>query len=502
MLLNRSNAICHLHKMYHCLNRQWYTLFLEDFLPPKNQLMTNRFFSVKFILGIGFLSLLAAFSCTDPITVGSDLLGGDRASIGYNGSLEIDLRTFADDSLRVFAEENNQSTDVALFGTIEDPIFGKTTANVYLIPDLPRLGGLIDIPSFAGVGSDTVSIDSIVLIFTTDTSFFYGNVTGNSFPYQVNELMGEVDLDQDIYSRQDFPINPVPVATGTFTPTSSLTFLHDTMFYDSILVRQVRVKFDDALVDKFIGDGSGLIYASDTAFRQFFNGLYLQSTGVSNSLLGLNAIEEQSFGRLGLYFYTSQNNRAQDIYRIPMNVAAPNYRFDRTSSLAETLIAEQVSTNQQGLIQGGGGLTARIEITNLDDFAGKVINNAELDIFLKDLEGYSYTTYPAAKEVALYYRNDDGLFSRIADAFTLSSNTSNANRLFFLGGDLETDAGTNQQLYRVALSAHLQDMIRGEAEPFIYVRVNPLDSDGGRSIIYGPESTEFPMKLKVAFTEF
>ena len=131
-----------------------------------------------------------------------------------------------------------------------------------------------------------------------------------------------------------------------------------------------------------------------------------------------------------------------------------------------------------------------------------MINNAELDIFLKDLEDYSYSAYPAAQEVALYYRTDDGLFSRIADAFTLASTSSDANRLFFLGGDLETDASTNRQVYRAALSVHLQDMIRGEVEPFIYIRVNPLDTDGGRSIIYGPEAAEFPMKLKVAFTEF
>lgn len=467
---------------------------------PKKQLMINRFFTAKLVSLLGMLSLLAIFSCTDPITVGSDLLGGDRASIGYNGSLEIDLRTFPDDSLRIFSEESNQSTDVALFGTIEEPIFGKTTNSLYLIPDLPRdFDGLTLPPSFAGNGSDTVTIDSIVLVLPLDTVFFYGSVTLNSFPYEVRELMGEIDIDQDIYTRDEFPVNATTVAAGEFFPTKAATFLHDTMFYDSILIRQVRVKLDQSMIDKFTLETDTSIYESDAAFRQFFNGLFLESTGVSNSLLGLDVDEN---GAIGLFFYTSQSNRAQDFYRMPLEVAAPNYLFDHTGSLAETLINEQVSTNEQGLIQGGGGLTARIEITNFDDFTDKVINNAELDIFLKDLEDYNYVAYPAAKEIALYYRNSDGLFSRIADAFTLSPNSSNANRLFFLGGDLEIDEATNRDVYRTTLSVHLQDIIRGNAEPFIYVRVNPLDSDGGRSIIYGPESTEFPMTLKVAFTEF
>ena len=466
--------------------------------------MINHSFTTRLTMALGVLSLLAIFSCTDPITVGSDLLSDDRASIGYNGNLEIDLRTIADDSLRVYIEENNQSTNYALFGTIEDPVFGKSNADIYLIPTLPRssTSGLILVPSFAGTGSDTINIDSVVIVLPIDTLISYGDVFNNSFAYTVKELSEFVDINQDIFSNAQFALQETAIASGEFTPSIEPSFLHDTTILDSILVRQVRIKLDQSVANKFLAEMDGSIYSSDSEFQAFFNGLFVESTTTSNSLLAINADENPRTSPLGLYFYTSQNNTNHSVFRIPFEVAVPNYTFDYTNSLAETLLDEQVSTNQQGLVQSLGGLTARIEITNLDDFTNRVINNAELDVFLKDLTDYNYDAYPAAGEIALYFRTSAGLYSRIFDAQTLVPNASVANRLFFLGGNLRTDETTNRQFYRTTLSAHLQEIIRGDAEPFIYLRVNPLDSDGGRSIIYGPESTEFPMRLKVAFTEF
>ncbi|MEM9836133.1 MAG: DUF4270 family protein [Bacteroidota bacterium] len=444
------------------------------------------------------LSLLVG-SCTDPITVGSELLEDDRASIGFNGSLDLDTRTLTEDSLRVFAATGNLRVTRSLFGSIEDPFFGRSKRSLYMIPDLPRsvTTGVIVPPPFAGGAADSVEIDSVVIVLPLDTSLFYGGVEAYPFPYQVNQIMDFVDVDLDVYTTQEWMLEPMPIGSGQIRPQKDPIFLHDTAKFDSILFSHVRITLDPVVADRFMAADS-MIYASDSVFRDFFPGLFIQPTGLTNSGLPINT---EITGAIGIFFYTSVNNRNPDFYRVPLEFATPQVLFDRTGSIAADQL-QQTINNEQVLLQGGAGLTVEVEVTNLDEFADKVINNAELEIFLQEVDNYRYGDYPAVQEIALYYRNSEGVLQEIGDATSLIPGSGNDTRNFFLGGVLETDEATNQQVYRSNLSVHLQDMVSGDVPPQFYVRVRPLDQEIGRSILFGPDAAEFPMKLKVAFTEF
>lgn len=464
--------------------------------------MQNTSFSYPSLFLAAILLLLSA--CVDPITVGSDLLSGDRATIGYTDEVAIDLYTFQEDSVKTYDGDTRVNINTAHFGALEDPIFGHSSRGTYFFPELPRntASGLIIRPPF--VNSDTISIDSIVLIVPIDTNFFYGNAIGQDFAYEGQEIVEPFDISQDYYSNNNFQLAPNLIASGSVRPLKTPALLHDTLVVDSILTPHVRILLEGDLAQRFLAADSS-IYSSNEALRDFFKGVFLQASTTNEGLFAINV----SSGFAGFYFYLSSNNRNPSFYLFPMEAVLPTYRFDRSESLAASLLSLSVN-NQQSLIEGAAGLTSVVEISNLADLQGKVVNQAVLEFYLDELPNYSYSTFPAARSVFLYFRNSDGLLSPIDDFRVLNPNAGLEARNFFLGGNLTTDEESGRQKYSTNITVHLQRIIDGDYDPSIYIRVDPPlqatngifgNRDAGRSILLGPDHAEFPMRLKVTFTE-
>lgn len=449
-----------------------------------------------------FFSLFS--SCVDPITVGSDLLAGDRATIGYNENVAVDLYTFEEDSIKVFDGDTRVKINITHFGSMEEPVFGRSERSAYFFPELPRntASGLIIRPPF--VNTDTISIDSIVLIIPLDTNAFYGNSIGQEFAYEGREILENINLSQDYFSNSNFPLATTSIASGSLRPLKAASLLHDTLVTDSILTPHLRIRLEGDLAQRFLAADSS-IYASDDALRDFFTGVFIRSVGTNEGLFAINA----NSGFAGFYFYLSTNNRNPTFYLFPMETVVPNYRFNRDGSLAADLLAQSVN-NQQSLVEGAAGLTSVVEITDLAALEGKVINSAELEFYLDELPDYDYSLYPAARTVSLYYRNRDGLLVPIDDFAALSLGAGPEARELFLGGRLSTEAESGRQKYTLRISVHLQRIIDGDYDPSIYIRVDPPlqapngifgNREAGRAVLIGPASADFPMRLKVAFTE-
>lgn len=448
--------------------------------------------------------LLLLSACVDPITVGSELLGGDRATIGYNAEVSIDLYTFQEDSIKVFDGNSRVKINTIHFGSLEEDVFGRSERAVHFFPELPRntASGLIIRPPFVNV--DTISIDSIVLVIPIDTNFFYGNAIGQEFAYTGQEILETFDLTRDYFSNSSFQLAAQPIASASVRPLKAATLLHDTLVVDSILTPHVRIRLNGDLAQRFLAADTS-IYNSDAQLRDFFGGVFLQASSAGEGLFAINATS----GFAGFYFYLSTSNRNPTFYLLPLETTVPNYRFNRAGSLAAERIAQSVN-NQQGLVEGAGGLTCVVEVSNLAELQGKVINQAELEFYLDELPDYSYSLFPPANSVSLYFRNRNGLLDPIDDFAALSPNPGQEAIDFFLGGRLTTDAENGRQKYTANVTVHLQRIIDGDYDPSIYIRVNPPlqtssgifgNRDAGRSILLGPAHPDFPMRLKVAFTE-
>ncbi len=133
---------------------------------------------IKVLFATALLLLLG--SCTDPITVGSDLLGDDRAEVGEVTDLPFTARVIRDDSSLTVRGTAATTPNGYSFGQFEEMTFGLTRHSLYLTARPPvGVSQLTVVPQFARNAS--VRIDSAVLILPIDTlKPFYG--PGREFP--------------------------------------------------------------------------------------------------------------------------------------------------------------------------------------------------------------------------------------------------------------------------------------------------------------------------------
>ncbi|MEL6273953.1 MAG: DUF4270 family protein, partial [Bacteroidota bacterium] len=233
--------------------------------------------------------MFLVFGCTDPITVGSELLSSDRATTGFDASVPIDLRTVPEDSIIVFDASISADLSRSIIGVTEDPIFGRTTRSTYVIfsPALDPTGATVDIPDFTAF-PDSFDVDSIVLILPIDTIGLYGNVIGNPIEYRVNEITEPLDREVDFLSNSSLTISNTPLAEGSFIPQNFETLLHDTLIRDSTLDIHVRIPMGEELIDRFENADTSA-YATSGDFREaLIEGVFIEPTTVNNGTFAFN----------------------------------------------------------------------------------------------------------------------------------------------------------------------------------------------------------------------
>ncbi|MEM6773178.1 MAG: hypothetical protein AAF597_21575, partial [Bacteroidota bacterium] len=131
--------------------------------------------------------LMGLTSCTEPITVGGDLLEGDRATVGQTTDVPFTTTVVREDTILTYDASSNAVLAAFTFGQIQNDAFGQLKHGVYIVPTLPRntATGLVNRPAFA-FDSET-NVDSVVLIIPLDTAAgFYGN--GSTFPIRMIQL--------------------------------------------------------------------------------------------------------------------------------------------------------------------------------------------------------------------------------------------------------------------------------------------------------------------------
>lgn len=442
------------------------------------------------------LLIVVGTSCTEPITVGSDLLEDDRVNVGFNGGLEISTTTVLDDSIQMYDATNGGRLSRYLLGSTEDDIFGLTSRGVYITPELLRGGaGLVQPPLW--LDNDSFIVDSLILVLPYDTASLYGDVYNTPVAYEVFEITDPFDQDADFYSNESLDLLPTPLTSGTFTVVPERRLVHDTLVIDSTLTHHVRIPLPMSLIERIV-DADSTAYELDENFvSMVLAGLYIKTASVSNTFMGINPFDLQA----AIYaYYTKSDGTVISFYPFDIDQTVADYSFDRSGSQAEFLLEQDIN-DEVALMEGAGGLMTRVEIFNADTLAGKIINQAQLEFYLDETADFDYDRFDPAAIVTLYYRDADGRLQVIEDIDILPAGVSAANREFFVGGNLQFDE-EGRRFYQANLSVHLQRIVEGIHEPFVYIRVIPAELSPRRMVLRGPASSERPMVLKVAFTEF
>jgi hypothetical protein len=453
------------------------------------------------------LFVLVVSACTDPITVGSELLEDDRATVGQIVDIPFTTRVLRSDSLFSYGPGQTQLLPGLTFGQLDDPDFGDVRHSVYLTPGLPQrqIGpNVFEVipPPFADNSDHT--IDSIVLLLPIDTArTFYGD--GRRFPISVRQIASPVTFEESYFTDISVATDSEELsATAELRLTERPTLVRDTAIFGRELFRpHLRVRFSDGLVDQFREYGLD-DFDTDSVFRQRFPGVFLQPQGVSEALVTLAPNEiaqvDTVYNGFNVYYTDSLGEPRQ--YRIGLLQALPRYEYDFTGSLVETLL-DDGPDSELVAVAGQGGLVTEISFNDLSAFRDRIINRAQLTISVADVDGVDYAAFPPPPRLELWYRaTADGGLLPIGDRTELiRASASSAVTDFFIDGNIGDD-----QTYETAFSIHMQRILEGTVPPRMYLRVTPIALNRGaflpnRAFLNGPAAAERPARISLTFTD-
>ncbi|WP_336514050.1 DUF4270 family protein [Pollutibacter soli] len=329
----------------------------------------------KSVLG-GFAAVLIIVvffgNCTKIKTtdIGVDLLPAVDNVHTFDTSLEVISTNyyFGDSALPVMGRDVQGTTSDHVLGYISnDPLFGKTTAAIYL-----ELKPTFYKYYFENV-KDSLYLDSIVLCMKWTGT--WGDTTALQ-KVNVYEMDQVVRRDTSYATNISAPVKPGILGSKTFAPS----ILNDSIFpVGQKLAGQLRIRLNDELGNRFLAQDSAAFhpYASDSLFRAFFNGFAIipETTGDganANALMNFALNDTSTHLRL---YYRYKKNGVDD-------TTARNFNFDAVTFSAHlnhivrdysgSEIAAHIPSNPAGdsvsYIQTSPGTYNIIKIPSLNNF--------------------------------------------------------------------------------------------------------------------------------------
>ncbi len=431
----------------------------------------------------------AHVACNDPTVIGSDLLTGDQLDVEFMDSVTLKTYNEPVDSVLTYSPNSFINIESFPLGIFADPIFGKSSSGVYLQPSLNV--------SFPDFDDSALVLDSVVLTLPYHVDNSYGDFD-ESYSLEVYQ-MAEVFPDTVLYSNMDFPLDGL-IGSVSYVPSPNdsveiYSGILDTMVN---LQPQLRINLDQGDFAEELFGIDTIISNSANEFQEFLKGIHIKPVSENKGMPSFTFRTTNA----GMRVYYHLDSVFFE-YQFPIfsgNVVTANYEHDRTTSLInldEDFIGENADfTDSLLFLQGMSGTNVVIEVpyaTTLNDI---LINKAELELpiqFLMEDE----PQYDPADLIIISEIREDGSF-RVIDDITFAINrvgTGNFTELF--GGDVESD-----NTYRLNISSHFQDMIRGLVTNKMVITVSPKAEQAARVVLNGPGNSAGPAKLKIIYTNF
>lgn len=459
---------------------------------------------VRFILFLLVASLI--YSCNDPTALGADLLEEDKAEIGYTDTFSVSARTTRRDSVRVYSPFSQGQLTNFLLGNFNDPILGRSSAsiNAQLYP-LTSAPGFID---------EINGIDSVVLFLPYNIFGLYGNLD-EEFGIEVYQLDDNIRDDQDYYSDFEAMLNPVPLGSTTETLQFDSTdfWVYRGTERDTLSIPHLRVPLDLSLAQQFLDwhDADSTFFADDSLFLATFNGIHIRPTTENGGILNFSLLDANA----GLYvFYRDTADMARNslfTFSTDLTASFLQLEHDYTGSFAAPYISDDNTTGLDSLlfIQGMAGLEVELELPPLDELKGSIINQAELEFFIRDFDSGD-TIFSPISLLALSTIADNGSYAVIEEIKSALDRFINVSDVF---GGVPVSSTDTPEKYVMNISTHLQRVVDGEIGRKIYL--TPFGevsntasgaflfkaSTGSRVVLYGNNHPDYGINLRVTYTE-
>ncbi len=442
--------------------------------------------------------LMCVLGCQDPILVGSDILDDEKINIEVVHNFNLSTKTVPGERLST----HNPAINSGLYrlGEIKnDPLYGKVSAELFL---KFRFNANAN-PSYHT--DENVRFDSLVLVMAYDSLATYGNKTGNQEinVYQLESEFKSSTVTDIYYSDTKLPFVSFPLTTKTtqIKPKDSVSITSHITGKEVKQVPQLRLRLRDDFGKSLIANESAA--KSDTAFRSFMKGVYITSKSTDNKplLYGFNfnntSLDATSPVNKLILYYTSKDT-IKKVYEFPIDRATINsYFHDRSGSQVETFITQPTLGDSLTFIHGIGGVKTSIKFNDLSSLKDKLINKAELEIYVADIPSQN-GTFAAPSQIIATRLNEKGEYIFIDDI--AQSLGGNSNFIPVFGGTLTKDA--NGQKYVLNVTNHIKQSSNNASYlSEIFLSVITEAENPSRTALFGAKHSKFPVKLIVTYTK-
>ena len=477
------------------------------------------------------ISLFVLGGCTNPSGVGLDVEPGDELVAVLTDTLTLQAVTVADDSAR------SSSFSQTVFGWLDDPVIGKTVADMAL-----AIGRPTTVPRI----KHDAEIDSVVLVLPYGTEYF-GDTLRPGFSLEVLQL-DEPYTDGEYATRrwavnEEEVIGTKAISRFAYKQTDSVRIMTHVDDKDTLLkdIPQLRITLSPEFFSELLSeevDSASL--STEAGFNNHVKGLYLRVAESEMSGVGGLVTFQGVPNKTGIELTYRQSNGKDgedagiDTIRtfLPTTVQSNSGSFRRlTSSIERTYTAavqEQLDNPEAYYdtvyLQAPAGLRTRVQIPYIDALKDRniAINKAELVLYTPtDVPGDELDMY--APRLTLYREDIAGQRLPVPDGDSRASGGGgfgggfggDSRSLWYryghwraFGGFMDEDEGR----YVFHLTSYIQDIIQGKINSSEFFIAPAAVSDnsipyqsvlnaGGRTMITNGEGAEVKMKLNIYYTQ-
>lgn len=440
-----------------------------------------------------YLLLLFPFlliSCVDE----DAMLGQDF--VDPSDLINVEKYSSFDISGRLFHEGDSLKTSdyrYVTLGSYSDNQFGKITSSLYT--QLSLSSGSIDFDFYKDSAQSLVLSLAYAGYFSKDTLTKDMNMRmeiyrlsediKDSIPYYTNSTLAYSNLIKDTIIR--------------VAPTERVQIGDDTNKIDP----QLRLDLGSNLLNELLNSGS---FVSNKDFKDFFKGLYIKLTPVSDPN-GMIAYFNMYSSNSGIILYYKYNGRLQKYNFVFASASRSfmhiDYNFASTPLSVfsqpgqDTIICNESVGDKSKIHLGALGISiATLDINDLKQWYQTSSNNLagfnEAMLVLPVSEDYISSVggdHNVPAKIICYRKDDNGKLIYIHDLFVPNP---------------DPKSGTydkSSKSYRIRITSHLQNYLNGNIKSSeIYLLPDTRTYTANRVVLNGPKHQTNPAKIEIIYT--
>lgn len=438
------------------------------------------------------LILFAAFwaACTKPTPFGSELLADELADYEFTDTLSITCTVEMEDSL--LTSDPGSTSSAFLCGELDDPIFGKSKAEIFSLLQMSVLD--------PGFEPDSQTVDSIILYLRYAPGSFYGDSLQSQTVtvYRLNEPLE----DDSLYYAHNTLLTGTEIGRlENFLPRPNKS---DSLFSPDSKAAYIRIPLSLDFGKELFGLDTSILQ-SDSAFYKALRGIKIvaSSNATPGAMLAFN-LNNTTYSRMRLYYHDNGDTiiNKYDYYFSGVNKFT-HFEHDYGNSPAGQQIGKV--SDEYLYLQAMQGLRLKIEIPYVDRLENIAVNKAQLVLTTATTVPNDIATLTPSQQLIFTERQGDTTFVFTSDVFYSIGSAGNLGFNRF-GGFPEDELinGTLVERYRLSLSDRLQAMVDDASgslkKKTLYINITPQSRLAQRSVFFGPKNAAFPAKLELKYT--